>query len=75
MNLFRSAIDAESDDDGWANLGGVGSNIMKQAPEFDPRNYGFKKLSELAGAIGLFEVRRKSGRVQVKDSRKPRGGK
>lgn len=74
VNLFRTAIDAESDDDGWANLGGVGSNIMKQAPEFDPRNYGFKKLSGLAAAIGLFEVSRKSGKVQVRESRKRKGG-
>jgi hypothetical protein len=34
----------------WAN------NIVKQAPEFDPRNYGFLKLGELAKATNLFEV-------------------
>jgi hypothetical protein len=34
----------------------VGSNIVKQAPEFDPRNYGFRKLGELAIATDLFEV-------------------
>ena len=37
-NLFRNAIDAYSDDDGWAQLGPVGSNIAKQSPDFDPRN-------------------------------------
>ncbi len=58
MNLFRTAIDAASDDNGWAHLGAVGSNIMNQAPELDRRNYGFKKLSELVAGIGLFEVRR-----------------
>src|SRR5210317_390604 len=49
-NLFRNAIDAYSDDDGWAQLGVVGSNIAKQAPEFDPRNYGYRKLKDLVKA-------------------------
>jgi uncharacterized LabA/DUF88 family protein len=54
--LLRSALDAASDESGWAHLGAVGSNIAKQAPEFDPRNYGFSKLGELAAAIKLFDV-------------------
>lgn len=56
VSLFRGAIDAASDDDGWAGLGAVGSQISKQAPDFDSRNYGFGKLSALARAIGLFEI-------------------
>jgi uncharacterized LabA/DUF88 family protein len=45
--LLRSALDAASDESGWAHLGAVGSNIAKQAPEFDPRNYGFSKLFDV----------------------------
>lgn len=56
-NLFRSAIDAYSDDDGWAQLGSVGSNIAKQLPEFDSRNYGYRKLKDLVKAMRLFEFR------------------
>lgn len=56
-NLFRNAIDAYSDDDGWAQLGPVGSYIAKQAPDFDPRNYGYRKLKDLVIAMGLFEFR------------------
>ena len=59
-NLFRNAIDAYSDDDGWAQLGPVGSNIAKQAPEFDPRNYGYRKLKDLVKAMRLFELREES---------------
>ena len=59
-NLFRNAIDAYSDDDGWAQLGTVGSNVAKQAPEFDPRNYGFKRLKDLVNAMGLYELREES---------------
>jgi uncharacterized LabA/DUF88 family protein len=58
VNLFRDAIDASSNEEGWANLGPVGSNIIKNAPEFDPRNYGYSKLSDLAIAIGLFEAKK-----------------
>lgn len=60
--LLRNAVDAASDDSGWANLAPVGSTIAKQAPEFDSRNYGYKKLSDLIAASDLFEVeKRKSG--------------
>lgn len=69
ITLFRSAIEACSDENGWANLGPVGSTVVKQSPEFDPRNYGYGKLSELATAIGLFEVKRMEKRVFIRDTR------
>ena len=57
VTLLRSALEAASDESGWAHLGAVGSNIAKQASEFDPRNYGFSKLGELVKATELFEVK------------------
>jgi uncharacterized LabA/DUF88 family protein len=60
--LLRNAVEASSDDSGWSNLAPVGSNIAKQAPDFDPRNYGYRKLGELIAASGLFEIeKRKTG--------------
>jgi uncharacterized LabA/DUF88 family protein len=56
ISLFRSAVEAASNEDGWANLGGVGSNLIKNAPDFDPRNYGYAKLGDLAIATDLFDV-------------------
>ena len=56
VKLLRNAVDASSDDSGWAQLGPVGSNIAKQSPEFDPRNYGYGKLGELVSATGLFDI-------------------
>jgi len=62
VNLLRNAVEAASDDSGWAFLGAIGNVIAKQAPEFDARNYGYQKLSELVAASGLFEVeKRKTG--------------
>ena len=56
VSLLRNAVEASSDESGWAHLGPVGSNIAKQSPEFDPRNYGYVKLGELVSATGLFDV-------------------
>ncbi|MBN8713287.1 MAG: NYN domain-containing protein [Xanthomonadales bacterium] len=55
-NLLRGAIEAASDDTGWASLGVVGSIINKQSPDFDSRNYGYSKLSGLIDGIGLFDT-------------------
>jgi uncharacterized LabA/DUF88 family protein len=76
VSLLRNAVEASSDDSGWAHLAAVGSNIAKQAPEFDPRNYGFKKLGELASATMLFQIEERtvgdgpSKAVYLKDQRK-----
>jgi uncharacterized LabA/DUF88 family protein len=67
--LLRAAIEASSDENGWANLGPVGSNIVKQAPDFDPRNYGYNKLSELVTAIKLFTIERQGKSILVKNER------
>jgi uncharacterized LabA/DUF88 family protein len=56
VNLLRNAVEASSDESGWAHLAPVGSNIAKQSPEFDPRNYGYGKLGELVAATKLFDM-------------------
>jgi len=69
-NLFRTAIEAASNEEGWAHLGGVGSNIIKNSPDFDPRNYGYGKLSELALAIGLFETQKDHTHILLRNKSK-----
>ena len=56
VRLLRNAVEASSDEGGWAHLATVGSNIAKQSPEFDPRNYGYGKLGELVSATKLFDI-------------------
>ncbi|MBZ0223252.1 MAG: NYN domain-containing protein [Dokdonella sp.] len=81
MNLLRNALSACSDDNGWAALGPLGGIVNKQAPDFDPRNYGYAKLSELIKAIALFETEERqigSGRhifVRQRKTGKPPAGK
>ena len=49
------ALEQSTDDAGWAHLGTFGSYLNKLQPDFDPRLYGYKKLSDLVKAkIDIF---------------------
>jgi uncharacterized LabA/DUF88 family protein len=51
INLLKSTIDDVADENGWAFLADVGAMIIKKKPDFDPRNYGFPKLTPLLKAL------------------------
>jgi uncharacterized LabA/DUF88 family protein len=76
VNLLRNAVNDSADEDGWAHLGTVGQYIANQSPEFDPRNYGYAKLSDLIRATQLFRIDRRaiegsrSFDIYVQDKRK-----
>jgi uncharacterized protein (TIGR00288 family) len=55
-NLMRSAVEDAADEFGYAYLGAVGTYIMNRQPEFDPRNYGYRKLGDLIKASGIFDI-------------------
>ncbi|MCB1488712.1 MAG: NYN domain-containing protein [Bauldia sp.] len=52
------AVEDASADDGWARLGTVGQVLIKRMPDFDPRNYGYRKLSDLFADLKGVESRR-----------------
>ncbi len=58
--MILDAVNAVARDDGWANLGTVGSALQKISPSFDPRNYGCQKLGELARKQNYLEVTQES---------------
>jgi uncharacterized LabA/DUF88 family protein len=66
MTLLRNAVASGAGDEGWSALSAVRNQISNQA-SFDPRNYGFKKFSDLMEATGLFEIDRRAQQVQVRD--------
>jgi len=70
ISLIRSAIEIAQDETGWAQLGGVGSAIEKQATDFDPRNYGYRKLSDLVVATNEFEMVKDNMRVLIREKTK-----
>jgi uncharacterized LabA/DUF88 family protein len=71
VSLLRNAVDACAEEDGWAGLSAVGSQISNQA-SFDPRNYGYKKLGDLVEATGLFESERRGRERFLRDKRTAR---
>ncbi|SDX04121.1 NYN domain-containing protein [Nitrosomonas communis] len=66
VSLIRSAIEALSDEDGFAHMGEVKKHIVKNFSAFDSRNYGYSKFSDLIKTIGLFEVDTQNQRIRDK---------
>lgn len=50
VSFFRQALEQATDDSGWAHLGTFGGYLNKLRPDFDSRNFGYKKLSDLVRA-------------------------
>lgn len=62
LALIRQAIEDASDDQGWAFLGSVGSYLNKVRPDFDPRLFGHRKLSDLLKhQPRYFEIQERGG--------------
>ena len=59
MRMIRESINAIidkfSDDDGWVSLGQLGDQLARRLPDFDVRNYGFKKLRPFLKSLGVYE--------------------
>lgn len=72
VQMLRNAIVSACEDDGCALLSAVGKQVANQA-SFDPRNYGYRKLSDLVRAIGLFEIKQDEQALWVRDT--PKGGR
>ncbi|HVB02709.1 MAG TPA: NYN domain-containing protein [Chitinophagaceae bacterium] len=56
VNLLSASISDLADENGWAFLGELGNLLIKKQPDFDPRNYGFKKLLLLIRSLSQYEV-------------------
>lgn len=54
--LIYDCIQDLADEQGWAFLGDVGNLILKVRPSFDPRNYGFAKLTPMIRSIENIEI-------------------
>ncbi|AWW26613.1 NYN domain-containing protein [Acetobacterium carbinolicum] len=56
IQSLKTIITESSDEDGWANLGEVGSRLNNRYPDFDTRNYGHSKLRPLILSLHQFEI-------------------
>jgi uncharacterized LabA/DUF88 family protein len=59
--ILSTAISSTSKDDGWSNLGEVGSYLSKSHAAFDPRDYGHTKLGELVRGESYVDVKHVPG--------------
>lgn len=61
-------VDSKADDDGWVFLGELGNYLLKEYPDFDCRNYGYKKLVELIKDCNQLEIKSqkaKNGKISL----------
>ena len=73
-SIIKKAILQMETEDGWAPLGAVGTQLANLAPDFDPRTFGCRKLSDLVRETGAFDIDRlDSGplRIRVKPPSMP----
>src|SRR5690606_31517620 len=57
-------------EDGWVPLGAVGTQLANLAPDFDPRTFGFRKLSDLVRETGSFEIEHpEGGTLRIREAR------
>ena len=52
-NIIRE----KSDEDGWVFVGDIGGMLVKRHPDFDVRNFGFKKLTPFIKSLEGVEIR------------------
>jgi hypothetical protein len=61
--ILNKAIAQMETEDGWVGLGLVGRRLANIASDFDPRSYGFRKLSDLVRSTGAFDIDQPDGRA------------
>ncbi|MCA0340443.1 MULTISPECIES: NYN domain-containing protein [unclassified Shinella] len=74
--IIRTVIMQIESEDGWVPLGAIGANLANIASDFDPRTYGFRKLSDLVRKTNAFDIDHPQGgvlkiRIKPQPSKKP----
>jgi uncharacterized LabA/DUF88 family protein len=68
VKILRTAVEQTAGDDGWANMGQVGSYISNNNSSFSSINYGYRKISDLIKATELFKIELRNGTAMyIKD--------
>ncbi|MEP6319997.1 MAG: NYN domain-containing protein [Paracoccaceae bacterium] len=64
--LILRAMDKIASGDDWYALGQLGQYITREAPDFDPRTYGKRKLSDLIETLNRFETKKIGNQMHVR---------
>lgn len=59
--IIKKVISQMESEDGWVPLGAVGTQLANLASDFDPRTYGFRKLSDLVRKTSAFDIEQTQG--------------
>lgn len=70
MNVLRSAIENEAEDDGWAHLGSISQYISNNKPSLSSKNYGYAKWGALIQAAKYFEEETRNTHLYFRKKRK-----
>jgi hypothetical protein len=60
-DLIRRVLVEMESEEGWVSLGLLGTQLLNRYPDFDPRTYGHKKLSDLVRSLVAFELQKGEG--------------
>ena len=55
---INAIIEQFSDEEDWIFSGKLGDQLSKRLPDFDVRNYGYKKFTSFVNSLGDYEVRK-----------------
>ncbi|MBO7721809.1 MAG: NYN domain-containing protein [Kiritimatiellae bacterium] len=69
VRLIAESIKEIAGDDGKCLMGALANLIYKKQPDFDPRSYGFSRLSKMLKSIDRFEVVIDGTHSTVKDKK------
>ncbi len=56
IELLADSVEGVADEDGYAFMGDLGNLLVKKQPDFDPRNFGYSKLTQLVKSLDRFEI-------------------
>ena len=74
--IIRKVINQMESEDGWVTLGEVGKQLANLASDFDPRTYGFRKLSDLVRKTDAFDIEHpKGGTIRIRKKASPQKSK
>ncbi|PUA82392.1 NYN domain-containing protein [Nocardioides currus] len=66
QSALTKAVNANSDDDGWVSVSQIGNHLTRTHASFDPRNFGFTKLTALVRAQPYLECRGDANRLEAR---------
>lgn len=64
--ILNRAIAEMDTEDGWVSLRAVGQRLANIASDFDPRTYGYRKLSDLIRSTDAFDVEQDGRAMRIR---------